>query len=261
MDNKIQIFNSNEFGEIRTISVDGKEYFFGVDIATALTYKRPVKAITDNCKGVLYQDTIKNSGGYREPLIPEGDVYRLIVKASSQATNKEIAEKADRFERVIFDEILPSIRKNGKYEVDRSKLPQGYQVMYEMMDNISEIRLSQINQQKRIDAVEKSVGTMRNDFDIFKDEMPLFPVDTDRITDAAKKKGVEVMGGKDSMAYYDRGLRQTVYRDIYGEIHRQFGVRSYREIPRKDTDRAIAVIERYTPPIVLAERIEKKNAA
>lgn len=112
--NEIQIFNNPEFGDIRTVTVEGKEYFYGVDIANALLYKRPSKAVTDNCKGILNQDTIKNAGGYPELLIPEGDVYRLIIKAGQQGNSKEIKEKADKFEKWIFDEVLPSIRKTGQ---------------------------------------------------------------------------------------------------------------------------------------------------
>lgn len=111
----IQIFSSPDFGNMRTIIIKGKEYFYGVDVASALLYKRPSKAVTDNCKGILDQDTIKNAGGYPELLIPEGDVYRLIIKAGQQGNNKEIKEKADKFEKWIFDEVLPEIRKTGTY--------------------------------------------------------------------------------------------------------------------------------------------------
>ena len=241
--NNIQIFNNDEFGEIRVALVEGREYFYGVDIATALAYKRPSKAVTDNCKGVLYQDTIKNAGGYPEPLITEGDVYRLIVRASSQGTSKDIAEKADRFEKMVFDEILPSIRKTG-----------GYQLPTTMDGKIQLLAQGHMELSQRIDTVEKSIQQMN-------DEMPLFPIDAEKITTAARRKGVEVMGGKDSMAYHDRSIVQTVYRDIYGEIHRQFGVNSYKEICRRDADKAMEIIQRYTLPYALAERVLHKNEA
>lgn len=48
-------------------------------------------------------------------LIPEGDIYRLTIKASEQSRNKDIKEKAGKFESWIFDEVLPSIRKTGTY--------------------------------------------------------------------------------------------------------------------------------------------------
>lgn len=112
---EICIFNNPEFGEVRTVVIDSEILFFGVDVATALSYARPSKAVTDNCKGVLTEDTIKNGGGYPEKLIKEGDVYRLIVKASEQSNSEKVREKAEEFENWIFDEVLPTIRKTGGY--------------------------------------------------------------------------------------------------------------------------------------------------
>ena len=55
--NELQIFNSEEFGEIRTIEIDGKPYFVATDVATALGYVNPRKAVNDHCKGVTKRDT------------------------------------------------------------------------------------------------------------------------------------------------------------------------------------------------------------
>lgn len=57
--NELRIFQNSEFGTVRTIIVNGKEYFYGVDVARALKYGRPSKAVSDNCKGILIEDTIK----------------------------------------------------------------------------------------------------------------------------------------------------------------------------------------------------------
>jgi anti-repressor protein len=113
--NKLQIFNNQEFGEIRTVVINNEILFFGVDVANALEYARPSKAVSDNCKGVLTEDSIQNSGGYPEKLIKEGDVYRLIIKASEQSNSHTIKEKAEKFESWVFDEVLPSIHKHGAY--------------------------------------------------------------------------------------------------------------------------------------------------
>ena len=115
MKNTIQIFNNPDFGQVRTVTINEKDYFYGVDVATALAYERPSKAVSDHCKGILTWDTIKNAGGYPEKLILIGDVCRLIVKASEQSQNKEIKDKAEKFERWVYDEVLPSIHDNGTY--------------------------------------------------------------------------------------------------------------------------------------------------
>lgn len=113
--NKLEIFSNPEFGEVRTVIINNEILFFGVDVANALEYARPSKAVSDNCKGVLTEDSIKNNGGYPEKLIREGDVYRLIVKASEQSNSPAIKEKAEKFESWVFDEVLPTIRKTGGY--------------------------------------------------------------------------------------------------------------------------------------------------
>jgi prophage antirepressor-like protein len=113
--NKPQIFNHPMFGEVRAVEFDGKPYFVGVDVARALEYSNPSKAILDHCKGVSKLG-IPSAGGIQETnIIPEGDVWRLIVKAADQSRNPEIKAKAEKFERWIFDEVLPTIRRTGGY--------------------------------------------------------------------------------------------------------------------------------------------------
>lgn len=105
--NELQIFNNEEFGDIRTVEVDGKPYFVGIDIARALGYSNPSKAIIQHCKGVTKLGIPSKGGKQETNCIPEGDLYRLI-------THSEL-ESAERFETWVFDEVIPSIRKNGGY--------------------------------------------------------------------------------------------------------------------------------------------------
>lgn len=116
--NKPNIFSNPLFGQIRAIEVHGKPHFVGVDVARALMYSNPSKAIIDHCKGVSKLG-IPSEGGIQETnVIPEGDVYRLIVKAADQSRNPEIKEKAEQFESWIFDEVLPTIRRTGGHVSD-----------------------------------------------------------------------------------------------------------------------------------------------
>ncbi len=115
MDNQLQIFENKEFGEIRMIEVNGKPYAVGVDIARALEYSNPSKAVIQHCKGITKLG-IPSGGGVQETnVIPEGDIYRLIIKAADQSKNPNIKAKAEKFESWIFDEVLPTIRKHGAY--------------------------------------------------------------------------------------------------------------------------------------------------
>lgn len=109
MDTPIEIilFTNSEFGTIRTVEQDGKVLFCGKDVATALGYSNPRKALIDHCKGVTKRDTPTSSGIQSMSFITEGDLYRLI--ASSKLPS------AQKFESWVFDEVLPSIRKQGAY--------------------------------------------------------------------------------------------------------------------------------------------------
>jgi prophage antirepressor-like protein len=110
-----QIFNHSVFGSIRTVEVNSKPHFVGNDVAKALEYARPYEAVSSHCKGAVSYRVLTNGGEQEVKVIPEGDIYRLIVKAADQSKNPEIKARAEAFERWIFDEILPTIRKTGGY--------------------------------------------------------------------------------------------------------------------------------------------------
>lgn len=104
---KLQIFNNEEFGRVRTTEIYDKPYFVATDIANALGYTNPRDAVLRHCKGVVKRDTPTSSGTQQMSYINEGDVYRLIMKSKLPS--------AERFESWVMDEVLPSIRKNGGY--------------------------------------------------------------------------------------------------------------------------------------------------
>ena len=107
MENKIEIFNNNEFGEIRTVEENGTILFCGSDIAKALGYTNPNKAINDHCRAITKRSTPISGKMQNINFIPEGDVYRLISHSKLPS--------AEKFEKWIFDEVLPTIRRHGAY--------------------------------------------------------------------------------------------------------------------------------------------------
>ena len=107
MDNKMAVFNNCEFGSIRVIEQNGKYLFCGSDVAKALGYAIPTKAVNTHCKGVSKMEAPTAGGIQKLLFITEGDVYRLIVHSRMPG--------AERFEKWVFDEVLPMIRKTGGY--------------------------------------------------------------------------------------------------------------------------------------------------
>ncbi|MEF3323119.1 phage antirepressor KilAC domain-containing protein [Gulosibacter sp. GYB002] len=108
----LQAFTNDAFGTIRTVESDGKIYFCGRDIATALGYKDPLNAIKQHGRGVAFHHPITDALGRTQEarFITEGDMYRLI--ASSKLAS------AQAFESWVFDEVLPTIRRHGVYAID-----------------------------------------------------------------------------------------------------------------------------------------------
>lgn len=126
--NDLQIFQNPQFGEIRTITENGVTLFCGADVAVALGYKNPRKALADHCKGVTKRYAPTSSGQQEMNFIPEGDIYRLAARSELPG--------ADAFERWIFDEVLPSIRKTGFYA-----LPKDYPAALRALADSEEERM------------------------------------------------------------------------------------------------------------------------
>ncbi len=101
-------FESNEIRVV--IDSNGEPLFVGKDICIALGYSDPTNAMKQHCRGVVKYHPIQDSLGRTQEVrvLTEPDVLRLIVNCKLPA--------GVAFERLIFEEILPSIRKTGKYE-------------------------------------------------------------------------------------------------------------------------------------------------
>lgn len=233
--NELQIFNSEEFGEIRTVEINGKPYFVASDVANALGYSNPRKAIINHCKGVTKRDTPTSGGIQSMSYINEGDVYRLIMKSKLPS--------AEKFEVWVMDEVLPSIRKTGSYSVPKTPSEQ-----------------IQLIAQGYVE-LEQTVNTIKEDVSELKDNVPLYGCEIDEVQKHVRRKGIDVLGGKDSEAYRDGSIRGSVYADIYNQLKREFGcVSTYKSIKRKYIADVHEFIDCYMLPMALAEQIDTANA-
>lgn len=140
--NEIKIFENTEFGSVRTIEENGKVMFCGSDVAKALGYKEPHKAISRHCKGGMKRPTPTNGGLQEMIFISEGDIYRLAAKSELPG--------ADKFESWIFDEVLPSIRRTGGYQISQSRPDKDMNVKVKEMN--ARVRMS--NQYLKLAAVD-----------------------------------------------------------------------------------------------------------
>lgn len=118
MDKMVKTFVNEEFGSVRTIEENGKILFCGSDVAKALGYRRPKDAITAHCKGAVKRRLLTNGGVQEMKMISEGDVYRLISHSRLPS--------AEKFERWIFDDVLPTIRRTGGYVSNEEMFIENY---------------------------------------------------------------------------------------------------------------------------------------
>ena len=233
---EMQIFNSGEFGDIRTVTIDGEPWFVGKDVAKALKYKDTPDALK---KHISEDDKLTrrftDSGQSREMyIINESGLYSLIFGSK--------LDSAKRFKRWVTSEVLPSIRRTGSYGIPLT-IPEQIQLL--ARGNVE---------------LERKIDTIQSDVEAIKADLPILPIEAERITTATKKKGVEVLGGINSSAYRNKGLRQKLYSNLYSNLKYNFGVRSYKSIKRSQCDKAIDIINSYQPPYFLEEEIRNANA-
>ena len=111
--NELRIFENPQFGEVRTLEEGGQVLFCGKDVCTALGYKDTTNAMKQHCHGVVKRHLTDSLGREQETnFIPEGDIYRLAARSELPG--------AAAFESWIFDDVLPSIRRNGLYATEKT---------------------------------------------------------------------------------------------------------------------------------------------
>ena len=210
--NELQIFNSEEFGDIRTIEINGKPYFVGTDVAKALGYSNPRKAILDHCKGVTKRDTPTSSGVQSMSYINEGDLYRLIMKSKLPS--------AEKFESWVMDEVLPAIRKTGSYQ--------------KPMTVAEQIQLLAQGNQDHEERIEKLENTMTIDYGQQK-----------YLGDLVSRVVIEVLGGKKSNAYDEIGKK--VFAECNRDVKTYFDVNARNNIPKLRYQEAVEYIKEWEP--------------
>ena len=234
--NELQIFNSEEFGDIRTVTIENGPWFVGKDVATALGYADTFGALK---KHIMDEDKlvcqIDSAGQKRDvTVINESGLYALIFGSK--------LESARRFKHWVTSEVLPAIRKTGSYQKPMTT-DQKIQLLAQGNVELTE----------KIDKVDK-------DLQEFKADMPLLALECQRITRAKNQKVVPLMGGKDAPAYKNKSLMHKVYSDVDAQLRREFGVNTYKAIKRSQCDLAVEIIKKYELPRCLREEIEDENS-
>ena len=205
-----------------------------IDICKALE----IKNATDVAKRLDGDELTRLNLGSRAGetnFITESGLYAVILRSDKP--------NAKKFRKWVTSEVLPSIRKTGSYGMPKTTggqiqlLAQGYTEL------------------------EQAVNSIKEDMTELKDNTPLYGCEIDEVKQHVNRKGVIVLGGKDSEAYKDGSIRSSVYSDIYKQLKREFGcVTTYKSIRRKYIDNVHKFIDDYALPMALAEQVKEANA-
>lgn len=212
--NELQIFNNEEFGKIRTVTINNEPWFVSKDVATALGYSNSRDAISkhvfDDDKGVAKCDT--PSGRQEMSVINESGLYALIFGSK--------LDSAKRFKHWVTSEVLPSIRRSGSYQKPLTP-EQMMRIQLEMIDDVSG-RVTKLENTMNIDYGQQRV-----------------------LEKEVAKVVIESLGGKDSNAY--REIAKKVFSECNHDIKDYFRVNSRNNIPRLKFEEAIDYIRSWTP--------------
>lgn len=208
--NELIIFNNEEFGEIRTITIDGEPWFVGKDVAAALGYKNTKDALKSHTdeedKKILQKSeitTLENIPNRGLTIINESGMYALIFGSK--------LESAKNFKHWVTSEVLPSIRKTGKYEQKQPEPTDREVVVANGLIAANEIITEQkqiiADQQLCIESQKDAIDNFQNQQDTF------FATDSLRSMSTASKE-IGVMGRnklyaflrKRGIMYYDNGV-------------------------------------------------------
>ena len=232
--NDLQIFNNEEFGEVRTAVVNDEPMFCLIDICKALE----IKNATDVAKRLDEDELTRLNLGSRAGetnFITESGLYAVILRSDKP--------NAKKFRKWVTSEVLPSIRKTGSYN--------------KPMSTAEKIKLlAQGNEElnERVEKVEDKLDSLEND-------MPLYGCEIEELKNHISRRAISILDGKNSEAYKDASIRGTVYKDIYRQLKREYGyASSYKSLKRKYLADAHEFVDCYAAPTYLQEQITDANA-
>lgn len=212
--NNLQIFSSEEFGEIRTVIIDGEPWFCMTDICKALEISNTSQAKTRlNADGVITNEVIDSIGRKQNAnFVNEPNMYKLIFQSRK--------ESAERFTDWVTSEVLPTIRKTGSYQ--------------KPMTVAEQIQLLAQGNQDHEERIEKLENTMTIDYGQQK-----------YLGDLVSKVVIEVLGGKKSNAYDEIGKK--VFAECNRDVKTYFDVNARNNIPKLRYQEAVEYIKEWTP--------------
>lgn len=226
---ELMIFENEEFGKIRTVTIDNEPWFVGKDVGAALGYERNTKAIQDHVEDedkdvIPIQDSIGRM--QNTPIINESGLYALIFGSK--------LDSAKRFKRWVTSEVLPSLRKTGSYE----------------MKNYSPEMKAILMHDEKIVKIDGRVADLENNMIIDYAQQQV-------LKNEVNKTVVTILGGKEAQAY--KRIGKKVFSECNHDIQDRFSVNSRNNIPRMRFKEAVEYIKSWNPSVNTMLLIQENN--
>lgn len=211
----LMIFENEEFGKIRTVTIEDDPMFCLTDICRALELTQPSKVKERlNEKGVNSIPTLTKGGKQNLLYINESNLYKVIFQSRK--------ESAEKFTDWVTSEVLPSIRKTGSYD----------------MKNYSPEMQAILMHDEKIVKIDGRVTDLENNMVIDYGQQQTLKNEVNKVV-------VKALGGKESNAYKE--VSKKVFSEINHDIQEKFTVNSRNNVPKKKFDEAIAFIRSWSP--------------
>lgn len=235
--NELQIFNNEEFGNVRSLMIDNEPWFVGKDVAEALGYKNVRDSLArhidsdDKRDGVVIHDSM---GREQKPIIiNESGLYSLILSSK--------LESAKKFKHWVTSEVLPTLRKTGSY----AKVPTDPRELLMLTIKAHE------QTAQRVDVLEEKVSDLEKSTTI--DSSQQYTLE--RI---AKTTVISALGGIDSRAY--QLMSRKLFSNIWRDYKKYFKLGSYRDTLKTDYENAKNYLESWSPEVNTSLKIKEYNS-
>ena len=232
---ELQIYKNAELGSVRTTVIGSEPFFVGKDVAEILGYSNPRKALFDHVNAEDKMDgvTIRDSIGREQKpiLINESGLYSLILRSQ--------LPKAQKFKRWVTNEVLPSIRKYGAYQVPDDPMT-ALKLMFEATEQTN----------NRVEHIDSRVTNLENTTTV--DSRKQYT-----LRKIASSTAVRVLGGKDSQAYLE--LHHKVFCQLWRDYKDYFKIPSYRDTLKIDFEKAKEYLQGWRPDHNLQIEISSVN--
>lgn len=220
--NDLKVYQNSNFGNLEILTVDDKQWFPAIRVAEVLGYTNPRDAINRHAKprGVVKHDVIDSMGRKQnKKFIDEGNLYRLITKSK--------LPQAEQFEEWVFEEVLPSIRKKGSYQVPQNSM-EALELMFQATKE-----------------TKKEVDSIKSDVIDLKENQRLDPGEYNYLSSVISKRVNFIK--KQYALINSRKVNSELFKDINTEVKRMTGVQTRSQLKQKHFNDVLDMISHWSP--------------